>query len=177
MKTIKIILLFITTLIVVFLATGLYVKETKYTAQVSINKPITEVFEVFNNPENSKNWIPEIKFFEVINNNPGKIGSMYKIVIDNKGSDINMTEKVLAYVPNQKITLLFNAENMLKTDDYLFTEKGNTTTLTLRASCQSETYLMACIFPYFKGTFKKQDQAYLTNFKKFIEQKPTSDNF
>ena len=60
---------------------------------------------------------------------------------------------------------------MLKKDDYVFTEKNGVTTITLNASCQSESYVMACMFPYFKGTFKEQDQAYLNNFKAYIEKK------
>ncbi len=41
----------------------------------------------------------------------------------NQGQEITMTEKVMAYVQNEKVTLFFDAENMLKTDDYVFTEK------------------------------------------------------
>ncbi|MEE9407926.1 MAG: SRPBCC family protein [Polaribacter sp.] len=171
MKTIKIILGIITTLVVIFLATGLIVKETNYTAQVSVNKSVQEVFEVFNKKENIKNWIPDIKTFEVVNNNPGITGSIYKIVVENQGQEIAMTEKVLAYVPNEKVTLFFDAENMLKTDDYVFTEKDGITTIVLNSSCQSDSYIMACMFPYFKGTFQEQDQTYLNNFKAFIEKK------
>ena len=59
---------------------------------------------------------------------------------------------------------------MLKTDDYVFTENNGVTTVTLNSSCQSDSYIMACVFPYFKGVFKEQDQAYLDNFKAFIEK-------
>ena len=170
MKTIKIILGIITVLVVGFFLTGLIVKETNYTAQVSVNKPINEVFKTFNNSENSKNWIPEIKSFEVVNNNLGKTGSIYKLVVENQGEEISMTEKVLAFVPNEKVTLFFDAENMLKTDDYLFSEENGVTKITLNASCKSDSYIMACLFPYFKGTFKEQDQTYLNNFKEFVEK-------
>ncbi|WP_339661467.1 SRPBCC family protein [uncultured Polaribacter sp.] len=170
MKTIKIILGIITAITVVFFATGLFVKQTDYTAQVSVNKPLTEVFETFNTSEKIKNWIPEIKSLEVLNENIGKTGSSYKIIIDTQDQEITMTQKVLAYVPNEKVTLFFDAENMLKTDDYIFTEKNGVTTITLNASCQSESYMMACMFPYFKSTFKDQDQTYLNNFKAFVEK-------
>ena len=170
MKTIKIILGIITFLVVGFFMTGLLIKETTYTAQVSVQKPVDEVFTLFNNSENIKNWIPEIKSFEVVNNNPGKIGSVYKIVIENQGEEITMTEKVLAYIKNEKVTLFFDAENMLKTDDYIFNETNGVTTITVNTSCKSESFLMACMFPYFKGTFKEQDQTYLTNFKTFVEK-------
>jgi Zn-dependent metalloprotease len=178
MKTIKIILGIITAFVVVFLATGLLIKETSYTTQIDINKPIEEVFETFSNSENIKKWIPEIKSFEVINENIGKTGSNYKIIIDNQGQDIEMTQRVIAYVKNEKVTLFFDAENMLKRDDYIFKEKNGITTITSNSSCQSESYLMACMFPYFKGTFQKQDQSYLNNLKTYIEErKPSIDNF
>ena len=170
MKVIKIILGIISVVVIAFFLTGLIVKETTYTAQVSVNKPISNVFKTFNNSENIKKWIPEVKSFEVVNKNPGKTGSVYKIVIDNQGQEITMTEKVMAYVENEKVTLFFDAEGMLKKDDYTFTEKDGVTTVTLNASCQSYTYLMACVYPLFKGTFQKQDQSYLNNFKAFAEK-------
>ncbi|MDG1038935.1 MAG: SRPBCC family protein [Polaribacter sp.] len=170
MKKIKIILIIISTIVVVFLLTGLFVKETTYRAEVNVNKSIKVVFEIFNNSENIKNWVPEVKSFEVVNTNPGKTGSVYKIVIDNKGQEVTMTEKVMAYVPNEKVTLFFDAEGMLKRDDYIFKEKDGVTTITLNTSCQSDSYILACIFPYFKGTFQKQDQSYLNNFKAFAEK-------
>lgn len=171
MKTIKIILGIISAIVLVFFATGLIVKDTNYTSEVFIKKPVSDVFKVFNNSENIKNWIPEIKSFEVIKENPGKTGSSYKIVIESQGQEITMTEKVMAFVPNEKVTLFFNAENMLKTDDYVFTEKNGSTTITLNSSCKSNSYIMACIYPYFKSTLQKQDQTYLDNFKDYIEQK------
>jgi uncharacterized membrane protein len=171
MKTIKIILGIITALVLVFFATGLLVKETNYKAQVSVNEPLADVFTTFNNTENVKNWIPEIKTVETINENVGKTGSSYKIVLDNQGQEITMTEKVVAYVPNEKVTLFFDAENMLKKDDYVFTENNGVTTITLNSSCRSDSYIMACMFPYFKSTFQDQDQAYLNNFKTYIENK------
>ena len=170
MKKIKIILIIISTIVVVFLLTGLFVKETTYRAEVNVNKSIKVVFEIFNNSENIKNWVPEVKSFEVVNTNPGKTGSVYKIVIDNKGQEVTMTEKVMAYVPNEKVTLFFDAEGMLKRNDYIFKEKDGVTTITLNTSCQSDSYILACIFPYFKGTFQKQDQSYLNNFKAFAEK-------
>ena len=138
--------------------------------QVSVNKPVEEVFLAFNKKGNIKNWIPEVKSVEVLNENIAKTGSTYKVVVENQGEEITMTEKVIAYIPNEKITLFFDAENMLKTDDYTFNEKNGVTTINLNASCQSDSYIMACMFPYFKGTFKAQDQSYLDNFKAFVER-------
>ncbi|MGK0328272.1 SRPBCC family protein [Polaribacter sp.] len=176
MKKIKIILIIISSLTLIFFATGLVVKETSYAAKVSIDKSISLVFKEFNKQENSKNWIPEIKSFETLNENFGKTGSVYNIIIENQGEEIKMTQRILAYVPNEKVTFYFDAENMLKKDDYIFTEKNGITTINLNASCNSKTYIMSCMLPYFKGKLENQSQVYLDNFKEFLEQQNAVDD-
>jgi hypothetical protein len=170
MKTIKVILIIISTLVVAFLATGLLVQQTNYSATVSINKPVDEVFNDFMQIDSVKNWIPDIKSVKPVNINPGITGSVYDVVVLNQGQEIAMTEKIMAYVLNEKVTLFYDAENMLKKDDYLFSEENGITTITLNAACQSESFIMACMFPYFRGTFQAQDQSYLNNFKTFLEE-------
>ena len=170
MKTIKVILIIISILVFAFLATGNKKKKTSYSAMVIIEKPINTVFSNFMKIDSAKSWMPDIKSVKAINKNPEIIGSLYNVVVLNQGQEIAMTEKIVAYVPNEKVSLFFDAENMLKKDDYFFTEKNGITTVTLNASCQSESFLMACMFPYFKGTFQAQDQSYLDNFKIFLEK-------
>jgi exo-beta-1,3-glucanase (GH17 family) len=169
MKTIKVILIIISTLVVAFLATGLLVQQTNYSATVSIDKPIDAVFSNFMQIDSVKNWIPDIKSVKPVHINPGITGSVYDVVVLNQGQEIVMTEKIMAYVLNEKVTLFYDAENMLKKDDYLFSEENGITTITLNAACQSESFIMACMFPYFRATFQAQDQSYLNNFKTFLE--------
>lgn len=171
MKRIKIILGIISGLTLIFFTTGLFVKETNYTTIVEVNKPLENVFETFNQIEDIKNWIPEVKTVNVITKSLGKTGSIYKIVIDANNQEITMTQKIVAYVPNEKVTVFYDAENMLKTNDYIFEEKNGISKITLNSTCRSDSYIMACMFPYFKRTFKEQDQGYLNNFKSYIERK------
>lgn len=171
MKTIKILLGIITFLTIIFFATGSFVKETNYTASIKIDKPLELVFSEFNNIQNTKKWIPEIKSIDTVQSDYNKTGSVFKIVLDNQGQEINMTEKVIAFVPNEKVTLFYDAENMLKTNDYIFKDENGMTNITLKATCSSDSYIMSCLFPYFKGTFQEQDVQYLNNFKAFVEEK------
>jgi len=172
MKRIKIILVIVTILVVGFLSIGLLIKETKYTTQVKIEKPLPYVFTEFNDVTNLKEWIPEFKSTEIIEEKLGKIGSTYKIKVDNKGQEMIMLEKVLAFIPNEKVTLFYDAGagSMLKTNDYVFTSEGETTVITHKTTCRSNGYLMACMFPVFKSKFKNQDQEYLNNLKTFLEK-------
>ena len=169
MKTIKIVLGIITTLILVFFLTGLVVGEVVYTNEVQINKPVNEVFADFQNVDLMKQWNPEVKSIETLEEKNNKVGSTYRVVVDNQGRMVTMTEEVLAFEENKRITFHFDAENMLKTDDYVFSSEGNTTKITQTSTCSSESYIMSCLFPYFKGVLKKKSQQYLEQFKKASE--------
>lgn len=172
MKTVKIIIIIISIVVVSFFSIGLFVKETKFTTQITIAQPIETVFSSFNDISKLKEWIPEFKSIEVIEEKLGKTGSTYKIVVDNNGQEITMQEKILAYVPNEKVTLHYNTGegSMLKTDDYVFTTDANKTTITHKATCKSGKFLMSCMFPIFKSKLKQQDQAYLNNLKVYLEK-------
>ena len=170
MKTVKIILGIITVISIAFFATGLFIIETQYSTEITINKDIEEVFAVMTNPDETKNWIPEIKKKTIAKQTTGITGSIYNVVVLNQDQEIRMTEQVRAYVPNEKLTLYYDAENMLKTNDYLFSKEGNGTKVQLKATCSSDSYIMSCLFPYFKNTFRAQDAQYLENLKNYLER-------
>jgi uncharacterized membrane protein len=170
MKAIKIILGIVTVLVIVFFSTGLLIKETTYQVKIEINKPLSEVFSVFNDQEKMSDWLPELKSIEPINVKPGIVGSEYKMTVDNKGQIVEMNEKVMAYILNKKVTLFFDAGDMLKTDDYNFSEVNGNTLIVKDVACKSDSYIMSCMFPYFKGAFVDIDQKYLNNFKAYIEK-------
>jgi uncharacterized membrane protein len=170
MKIIKIILSVIIGLSLVFFATGLLVKETSYNVEVAIDKPIENVFSEFAKIEKSGNWISDVKHIAPIEEKLEKTGSSYKVIVDNNGEEFTITESILAYVPNKKITIFFDAENMLKTNNFIFESQNNTTTkIILEATCRSDSYMLSCVFPYFKSVFSKQDKNYLDNFKTYVE--------
>ncbi len=169
MKAIKIILGIITALILAFFLTGLVVKEVVYTNEITVRKPIKEVFNDFQNVALMKQWMPELKSVETLEEKPNKVGSKYKVVVENQGKLVTMTQEVLGFEENEKLVFHFDAENMLKTDDYTFTTEGNTTKISQTTTCTSESYVMSCLFPYFKGALKKMSQQYLESFKKASE--------
>jgi uncharacterized protein YndB with AHSA1/START domain len=170
MKGIKIMLGIVTVLVILFFSTGLLMKETTYQVRVEINKPLSEVFRAFNDQESMKYWLSEVKSIAPINVKPGIVGSEYNITVDNNGQTIIMKEKILAYIPNKKVTVYFDAEDMLKTADYNFSEVSGNTLIINDVVCKSESYMMSCMFPYLKGFFTDMDQKQLENFKAYVEK-------
>ena len=170
MKGIKVILVIVSVLVVVFFSTGLIVKETTYQVKVEIDKPINTVFSVFNNQELMKEWLTDVKSVAPLIIKPGIVGSEYKMIVENQGKEMVMNEKVMAFIPNKKVTLFFNANDMLKTDEYNFSFSNGKTTIVKDVVCKSDSYLLSCVFPYIKSTFTEIDQKYLDNFKAYIEK-------
>lgn len=170
MKKVKIILGIVTAMVVVFFSTGLFVKETAYSTQTLIKKPVADVFAILNDANVLKEWIPELQSVEVVEEKPGKIGSTHKMLVSNQGQTVSMTRKVLAYVENKKVTYFFRTNDLLKTDEYKFTATGDFTKIVKKTSSKSTSYLMSCVFPYFKGKLKEIDQNYLNQFKTFAEK-------
>ena len=169
-KILKIVVSVLVILAIIFLATGIFIKETTYTVSISINKPIEEVFKTFNDNTIITEWIPSVKSFEVIDQKEGKIGSTYKLIVDDKGNNFEMVETIIEFIENKKVGLQFDAQGMLKSDLISFTSEGDKTIITNEAVCKGTTFLLKCTFPYFKPILKKADQENLDNFKAFIEK-------
>lgn len=168
-KVLKIVLGIVWLLLTVFLLAGLIFPQVKYQAKTSVNLPLDKTFTLFNDITQIQKWIPEIKSISPIEETPNQIGSRYKIVMDNQGTETEMIEKVIDYQTNKGLTLEFDAGSMIKTDQYSFTEQDGKTIITHDATAKGNSYLNRCFFAFLKGAFKKIDQKYLDNFKAFAE--------
>ena len=169
-KVLKIIIGILLMLALVFLATGIFVKETSYSVSTTVNKPVEEVFKTFNDNTVITQWIPSVKSFEAIEEKEGKVGSTYKLTVDDKGNSFEMVETITEFEENKIVGLEFDAQGMLKTDKITFMTDGENTIITNEAVCKGTNFLLKCMFPYFKPVFKKADQENLDNFKAYIEK-------
>lgn len=170
MKTVKIVLGIIIFFTVAFFCTGLVIKENTYSCEITVDKPISETFELFSDQSLVKEWIPEITNIESIEMKPGMVGSEYRVTMDNQGVVLSKKEKILAFVKDQKVTYYYDAEGVFKTDDFTFTSEGESTKISLESTYSGKSYLISCVFPYFKGTFKDVDEDNLSKFKEFAEK-------
>ena len=170
MKTVKIIITFLIILTVLFFGTGLVVKDSSYTSQITIHKPLEETFTMFTDIATITLWNPEYSAVEVVDQKPGITGSRYDIKVLHNNQTIIIKEKVLAYVKNEKITLFIDRDGVMERDDYTFTSDRSHTVINLNSSYQAKSYILGCVLPYFKSKFKKIDEVSLNNFKNFDEK-------
>ena len=169
MKTVKIVITFLIILTVLFFGTGLIIKESSYTSKIIINEPLEKTFSTFTDLSAKTQWNPEYNAIEVIELKPGITGSIYNIKVLHNNQTTIIREKVLAYVKNEKITLFIDKDGVVERDDYTFSSDGSQTVINLSSSYQAKSYLLSCVLPFYKFKFKKIDEVFLNNFKRFLE--------
>ena len=169
MKTVKIIITLLIILTVLFFGTGLIIKESSYTSKIIINEPLEKTFSTFTDLSAKTQWNPEYNAIEVIELKPGITGSIYNIKVLHNNQITIIREKVLAYVKNEKITLFIDKDGVVERDDYTFSSDGSQTLINLSSSYQAKSYLLSCVLPFYKFKFKKIDEVFLNNFKRFLE--------
>lgn len=172
-RTLGVVVKIVIVLSMLFLATGLLVKEVTYQVTIDIDTPADSVFSKFSNQQTLNEWVPDIASSTTIVDRKGSVGHIYEKVVVSKESNesYKMSEKVLAFVVNKKITYYRVVDDMVKTDDYRFEESKGKTKIIQTVVCRSNNYLLQCVLPYFKGKFVEIDQNYLNNFKAYIENK------
>ena len=169
MKTVKIVITFLIILTVLFFGTGLIIKESSYTSRIIINEPLEKTFSTFTDLSAKTQWNPEYNAIEVVELKPGITGSIYNIKVLHNNQITIIREKVLAYVKNEKITLFIDKDGVVERDDYTFSSDGSQTVINLSSSYQAKSYLLSCVLPFYKFKFKKIDEVFLNNFKRFLE--------
>ena len=169
MKTVKIVITFLIILTVLFFGTGLIIKESSYTSKIIINEPLEKTFSTFTDLSAKTQWNPEYNAIEVVELKPGITGSIYNIKVVHNNQTTIIREKVLAYVKNEKITLFIDKDGVVERDDYTFSSDGSQTVINLSSSYQAKSYLLSCVLPFYKFKFKKIDEVFLNNFKRFLE--------
>ena len=143
----------------------------KFICSVEINSPVENVVKLFDNPDNLKYWQDGFQSLENISGKPGEEGVKSKIVFNNKGRVIELTETIIKKNLPHEMTALYEHPHM---DNYLTTRfidlGGNRTRFEnegeyIRFSLVPK--VMSVVMP---GVFRKPVQKWLNNFKEFVEK-------
>lgn len=139
---------------------------------ITINKPIKEVWDFYDNPDNLKLWLTNFKSFELISGNPGEAGTKAKHIYEEKGRTIVMYETITEKIPYQKLSGVLSMPKMMETTiENVFKETGNDTT---EMNCTTDTKFIMFSLKFFgflmKKAFQKRLDDDLNRLKKVIEQ-------
>lgn len=169
MKVLRYLLYFLLLLIVIFLLAGVVKPMVSYESSATVNQPMEQAWNLYNDMDKIQEWIPEVKNIETLKETKSKIGSLYNITVDNNGKEVVMQEDVIAFKRFEELGLKFRTDDMIKTDITKFQSVGNRTKITTKHEVVGASYLSKCMFAFFGPMFKKIDQSYMNNFKSWAE--------
>ena len=145
----------------------------KFTCSVEIDQPIDKVIELFDNPDNLKEWQDGFVSFDHLSGIPGEPGAKSKIIYKNKGQTIELIETLLVKNLPYEMSGTYEHKHMVNNMSNHFKALGDDKTEWVANLEYTKLNgflpkLMAFIMP---GMFRKQTQKWLNQFKTFAESR------
>jgi carbon monoxide dehydrogenase subunit G len=142
----------------------------KYTNEIIINRPVTEVVEKFDSAENLFKWMNGLLEYEHISGESGRPGSKSKFVMKSGNRKMDMVETILSNNLPDEFSAVYEMKGLENIQVNHFTElSDNKTKYTCEAEFKFENFGMKLIGMLFPGAFKKQSYGFMKNFKEFVE--------
>ncbi|MCA6073701.1 SRPBCC family protein [Fulvivirga sedimenti] len=143
----------------------------KYTCSIDIDKPIEEVIRLFDNPDNLKYWQPGLLSYEHISGTPGQPGARAKLHYKMGKRDIEMIETVVKRDLPHEFTGTYETNGVVNISKNIFepiNEKRTRYTSEQEFKLSGFMKIMGWLMP---GSFQKESDKYLKQFKEFVESK------
>lgn len=141
----------------------------KYAVHIDIDRPIKEVVEKFDNPNNLKKWMEGFQSIEPISGPPGQVGSKSKIVFQMGKRRMEMQETILTRNLPHELAFVYNVNGMNNIVRNKFESLGENKTRVINDQEFQFKGFMKVMGWLIPGVFKKQSMKYLVAFKKFVE--------
>ena len=142
----------------------------KYQNEVEIDLPIERVIELFDNPENLQYWQPGLQSFEHISGTPGQPGAKSRLKYLMGNRKIEMIETILKRNLPDEFSGTYEAKGVYNIVSNRFIPLGAYKTKIVAHNEFQLSGFMKLIGWLMPGTFKKQTQKYLEDFKAFAEK-------
>lgn len=178
MKVLKYILFVILALVILYFAMGIIKPSVSYGHEITVNKPIKEVWAVTQDDSKYHQWLEGFQSIELIEGEQGQPGSKYKVVV-NPGEgqpEFEMTETIISIKEFEQVNLHFDSEFMDFEQVITHSERDGQTTVKTESKVIAKSLVMRSMFAIletFAGSFTAQEKKNIEALKKVIEENTT----
>ena len=142
----------------------------KFKLEVTINKPRSEVWEMFATPENMNKWQISLAGIELVSGEPGRPGAVSTLKFEEGGREFSLIEKVIQRVEHQQLDILYENEFTDNPVKNTFIEQGENKTLWIvESEYIFKTFAMKLLGPFTKKNFVRRTQKEVDRFKDLAE--------
>ena len=142
----------------------------KFSVEIIINLPRTEVIELFDSTENLYKWQPGLISFEHESGTAGEVGAKSRLEYKMGKREIKMVETITVSNFPEEFSAIYEAKGVWNEVKNYFQEVDENTTKWVSENefrCSGFMKLFAFLLP---GSFKKESMKYLKYFKEFAEK-------
>ena len=142
----------------------------KFKLELTINKPCTEVWQAFTNPEHISKWQPSLIKIEPVSGMQGQPGAVSKLTYEESGREFSLTEKIVVRDEPKQFDVVYENEFTDNPMRNTFDERGSNETLWLvEAEFKFKTFAMKLLGPLLKKNFIRRAQKDMERFQEFVE--------
>jgi hypothetical protein len=128
MKSIRIIAISILVVIGLFYSIGIIYDRVEYTSVIKVKRSIGHTWTVFTSPEKASEWIPNFIRIENISGEPMTAGSRWRLVVENKGEEVEMVETMRQVIHHERFSFDLETDDILIQSDITFKSIDSLTT-------------------------------------------------
>jgi len=142
----------------------------KFKLVLTINKPRTDVWQCFDNPENMKQWQPSLKSIELVSGTMGQPGVVSKLTYEENERKFSLTERLTRREEPDHYDVSYENEFTDNAVKNTFIEQSDNETLwVLEAEFIFKTLAMKILSPFVKKNFEARTQKEMERFKELAE--------
>ncbi len=156
--------------LVLFISSSLLARESSYSNEIIINKPINEVFEKLSDSNFLPKWNPLAENVTAEKATANKVGSIYLIKAKQQNKAFQVKQTITKYNKNNAFGDILDVENMISVNDYILSDENGKTKLIKHTTIKGKGHFIRWVTKIYKGNFKAAEQKSLTLFKQALEQ-------
>lgn len=140
----------------------------KYKTEVTIDLPRDRVVELFDSRENMYKWQEGLKSDEHLEGEPGQPGAKMKLVYDQNGRSMELTETITVRNLPEEFSAVYEAPNMWNLNKNFLYDEGDKTRWVTDTEFKASGFMKVFVF-FLPGMFKRQTLKTMNDFKAFAE--------
>ena len=145
----------------------------KYSVEVEIRKPLDEVVALFADRDNYSEWMEGLLSVEQKKGAPGAQGAESIFRFKMGKGEMEMTERVLENRLPELYSVEYTTDGVRNVVESRFSDAGDgTTRYSTLNEFRFQGLMMRLIGALMPGSFRRQSQKYLKEFKRFVESRP-----
>ena len=142
----------------------------KYSCELIINLPLTQVIEKFDSFDNMKEWQPGLQSYDHLEGEPGQPGATTRLVYDENGRRIDMVETIITRNLPDEFSATYEAKGVFNRISNHFNEEGPDKTRWVMESEFEFSGVYKLMGFFMKGSFPKETTKQMNSFKTFAEK-------